>query len=524
MQLCKFFLGVALLTSCTGSSDEQYLEGERVSLQEAILPDTTATLHLSGQQLAQAYCGACHAFPDPQLLDKTTWQKGVLPQMTLRLGLNTTGISIYMNRPPQEVTALMQAEIFPDKPLISERDWSKIEAYYLQNAPEQLGFPAATEVKPDLEGFSVVLPELNKSKPALTTLIKYEGSGQALWVGDMRSWLYRLDENLCVMDSIQLESAPVDLARDNGAYKVLTIGVMDPSELKIGQLLQLSDTANSITQKLLFEGLRRPVAMEVADLDGDKLHDIIVCNYGNNIGSLVWYRNMGEGKYTSVVLKDLPGARKVDVIDLNRDGRLDLVVMFAQGTEAIKVFYNKGRGQFREENLVQFPPVYGLSFFELVDFNKDGFPDLIISNGDNADYSPVVKPYHGIRILLNDGRNKFEEAYFYPMAGASKVLARDFDQDDDLDLAAISFFPDFKNAPEKGFVHLQQEKPLNFRASTFSQSQSGRWLTMEAGDYDQDGDADIILGSFIYTPAPPGMQEKWRKEGAALIVLQNQKN
>ncbi|GAB3533578.1 hypothetical protein GCM10027443_19250 [Pontibacter brevis] len=102
------------------------------------------------------------------------------------------------------------------------------------------------------------------------------------------------------------------------------------------------------------------------------------------------------------------------------------------------------------------------------------------------------------------------------------MLARDFDQDGDLDVAAISFFPDFKEVPEKGFVYLRQEKNLTFAASTFAQSQLGHWLTMEAGDYDQDGDEDIILGSFTYTPAPPAWQEKWRSEGASLVVLQNQ--
>lgn len=523
MQFRYLLLCLAILTGCTGSSDQSKLEEERVSLQGAILPDTTETLHLTGQQLAQAYCRTCHAFPEPELLDNATWQQGVLPQMALRLGLNRTGSSIYMNKSPEEVTALLQAGIFPDKPLIAERDFEKIEAYYLQNAPEQLALPASPDLQPELEDFSVVTPNLNKGKYALTTLVKYEPATRALWIGDLRNWLFKLDKQLQVIDSVQVESAPVDLIQDRGAYKVLSIGVMEPSEQRKGKLVQFSDSKRGKAPETLLEGLQRPVAMVMADLDEDKLQDIIVCNYGNNIGQLVWYQNMGQGKYRPTILKDLPGARKAEIIDLDQDGRKDLVVLFAQGTETIKVFYNKGRGKFEEKNLVQFPPVYGLSYFELADFNKDGFQDLIVSNGDNADHSPVLKPYHGIRIFLNDGKNKFSEAYFFPMPGASKVLARDFDQDGDLDIAAISFFPDFKKAPEKGFVYLQQEPPLAFTASTFSQSQLGHWLTMEAGDYDQDGDEDIILGSFIYTPAPPAIQQKWRNEGPSVVVLQNQK-
>nr|WP_255749857.1 VCBS repeat-containing protein [Pontibacter liquoris] len=301
----------------------------------------------------------------------------------------------------------------------------------------------------------------------------------------------------------------------------MTIGHMNPSDVKQGQLAQVTGPFKDAVPELQLQGLRRPVSMTKADLDGDQLEDLIVCQYGNNLGALVWYRQISPGKYKPVVLKNLPGARKAEVTDLNGDGRLDVVAMFAQATESVKVFYNKGNGAFEEKTLVQFPPVYELSYFELVDFNKDGHLDIVLSNGDNADYSPVLKPYHGIRVLLNNGQNTFRESFFYPMPGASKVLARDFDQDGDLDLAAISFFPDFKNAPEKGFVYLQQQSDHTFKASTFPQSQTGHWLTMEAADYDQDNDLDLILGSFIYTPAPPAIQQKWMKEGPAILVLQN---
>lgn len=524
MQLCKLVLAVVLLSSCTGNPDHNIPEGEQGIALEAALPDTTETLHLTGPQLAQAYCKACHAFPDPSLLDKATWGKGVLPQMALRLGINDAATSLYMNKPPEEVIELMQARIFPEKPLITARDWDKIVSYYLQNAPEQLTLPATPMVKPDLDNFSVVVPGLNKGKYALTTLVKYDPGAHALWIGDLRNWLFRLDSKLQVTDSIQLPSAPVDLLKAENAYKVLSIGSMNPSDAKAGKLLQFTVPVKAAAPELLMEGLRRPVSMAAADLDRDGLQDLIVCHYGNNMGALVWYRNTGQGKYEPVILKSLPGALKADIVDFNGDGRLDVVAMFAQATESIKVFYNRGRGKFEEETLVQFPPVYGLSYFELADFNKDGFPDIVLATGDNADYSPVLKPYHGIHILLNNGKNKFSERYFYPMPGASKVLARDFDQDGDLDIAAISFFPDFTGAPEKGFVYLQQEEDYTFKASTFSQSQTGHWLTMEAGDYDQDKDLDIILGSFIYTPAPPAVQDKWVKEGPGVIVLQNNSN
>lgn len=47
------------------------------------------------------------------------------------------------------------------------------------------------------------------------------------------------------------------------------------------------------------------------------------------------------------------------------------------------------------------------------DFNGDGKLDIVYVNGDNFDYSRVLKPYHGIRILENDGKNNFHERYFF---------------------------------------------------------------------------------------------------------------
>jgi len=522
----KVVLVIVFFSNCSGPADQEESKKESLSIQEAALPDTTQTLNLSGKSLAQTYCQVCHAFPDPELLDKTTWKNKVLPQMALRLGLNPAGINPYLGKSTDEVYKLMKAGIFPRKPFLSKKDWQKIEDYFVQQAPVKLALPILTEVKPNTKNFSVIIPALNRGKRAVTTLVKHELITEELWVGDLRNWLFRLDHQLKVVDSVQVNSLPVDLIKTNTGYKLLTIGSVIPTEKGVGNIYQVASTNELKLPHLLLNNLHRPVNVVEADLDGDKQLDLVVCNYGYNLGSLVLYRNLGKGKYKPTVLKNLPGARKAEIIDLNHDGKLDIVVLFAQGTETLKVFYNHGEGAFEEQNLVQFPPVYGTNYFELVDFNKDGHQDIILANGDNADYSTILKPYHGIRVWLNDGKNKFREKYFYQMPGAWKAVSRDFDQDGDVDIAAISYFPDFDRSPERGFIYLQQTANFKFTASTFAQSQIGRWFTMEAADYDQDGDEDIILGSFInaLTPVPPTLQRKWDSSSPSIVVLQNKIN
>jgi FG-GAP-like repeat len=524
MRVLGWALILGVISNCTGPAGQEQNKGaESVRIQDAVLPDSAQLVGLTGKALAQTYCRACHAFPDPGLLDKVTWQKKVLPQMALRLGLNPGAINPYVGKSVAEIYELLQAGIYPKKAFLSQENWQKIEAYYLKNAPERLSPPVLAHLNPDLNHFTVLDPALHKGKNALTTLVKYERKTQELWIGDLRNWLFRVDQAFQPRDSVRMAATPVDIHKGKAGYQVVSIGSLVPTDLATGNIALFFPPGARHEPTILLPGLHRPVQVVEADLDQDALADLVVCNYGYNFGSLAWYRNLGKGKYQAHTLNSLPGARKTEVRDLNRDGRPDVIALFAQGTETIKVFYNLGQGEFQQQDLIQFPPVYGTNYFELEDFNQDGYPDILLANGDNADYSNIIKPYHGLRIFLNNSRNRFEESYFFPLPGAWKALARDFDQDGDLDIAAISYFPDFDRAPDRGFVYLEQTGKLSFAAATFSRSQEGRWFAMDAADYDRDGDEDIILGSCILqvTPAPVHLQQQWLTSGPSVLVLQN---
>jgi hypothetical protein len=110
------------------------------------------------------------------------------------------------------------------------------------------------------------------------------------------------------------------------------------------------------------------------------------------------------------------------------------------------------------------------------------------------------------------------------MYGALGARAADFDNDGDLDIAAISFYPDFANDKRESFVYLQNSGDLQFDAYTSDALNRGRWVTIDAGDLDGDDDIDIILGAGNVQTGMLAYLDLWRElaeKGPAVLVLQN---
>ena len=490
--------------------------------QQANVAVTNDSSVQQGKRLAAVYCQSCHMLPDPSLLDKKSWSDGVLPAMGPHLGIFAYGMKTY---PAKRNDPNVSRNYYPSQQIITFPQWQNILDYYTTTAPDTLPKQQREKIKQDLDFFTVMKPSLRYPVPT-TCYVKFDTSlnkHTILLCDALSKKVFRFNKDLSLIDSLKISGPVVDFDFKQNELIACDMGNMNPNDAKLGSA-DIIDLDKNKKMKLspspLFDKLGRPVQITEADLNKDGKMDFIICEFGNFAGALSWMENLGNNKFERHVLRAFPGAIKVYVDDYNHDGLPDIWALFAQGEEGIFLFTNKGNGNFEQRQVLRFPPVYGSSSFELTDLNNDGHPDIIYTCGDNADYSKVLKPYHGVYIYLNDGKNNFTQKYFFPMDGCYKAIARDFDGDGNIDIAAISYFADYKNQPEEGFVYLENKGNFQFQPHTLAAGELGRWLTMDVGDLDGDGKPDIILGNFSIGPSMMTSSVNW-KVNPPFIVLKN---
>ncbi len=476
--------------------------------------------NLNGEELAKVYCGSCHLYPEPALLPKEYWT-GVLPRMAARLGVKMDEFNPYEQKSMEEAFLVEQAGVFPKEPLLSDTSWQKIVAFYQEKAPDSLSLEALPQGE-STTLFKTSFMDLGRTDPPITTMLEMDTINHVLHYGDASGYLYRLDDQFQTTARLKLPSPPVDVKKTliPEDLLILNVGLLNPNDIETGIVLKTKIPALS-RRDLVFTGLARPVDFEVGDLDGDGEEDIVVCHFGFEIGRLSWYKRTGD-QYEERILKNLPGASKVLLQDVDGDTDLDIIVLFAQGDEGVSIFYNT-KGLFKEEQILRVPSIYGSSDFEFLDFDQDGDMDIILANGDNGDKTFILKPYHGVRVYINTGDYKYEERYFFPMYGATKVRARDFDADGDIDLIASSFFSDYDDLGRKSIAYLENTGNLQFTPHHFPEAMNGRWLVMDAGDIDNDGDEDIVIGSFVQglIAVPDEVLANWRSSTNPILFLEN---
>ena len=194
-----------------------------------------------------------------------------------------------------------------------------------------------------------------------------------------------------------------------------------------GVSVLLGNNTGSFTPSVVLPSDGDPVSIAVADINGDGIPDVVFSNVAWGANDVQVYLGTGGGNFVAapsvrtsdysafVVLQDINGDGKPDLVYTTYDGRVAAALGNGDGTFQTPVSYQVGT------------PNYGLGPGNVVvaDVNGDGKPDLVYSNrGQNS-----------VSVLLGNGDGTFQNPQSTPSGDTSLVAVGDFTGDGRPDIA-----------------------------------------------------------------------------------------
>ncbi len=440
--------------------------------------------------LAAKYCTACHIAPSPDTITRAHWP---------------------------ELFGLMATWMGEKEIPIDEVEFRQLLDHYTANSPEKM------ELLPDdLEQSQLVFErgevglECTADRPKITNLnitdLDGDGKNDILVCDDVAgrvSWI-RIEDGkwneVYLADIVTPVKTTVFDFNGDGHKDIVvaSLGFISPTDDLIGSVWLLINRGDMTFEPMQLVGdIARVADVRPADFNRDGKTDFIVAQFGwRKTGGLLWLEQVTPTLFLQHEIAAVNGAMRVEVLDYDGDGHLDFITLLSQEHESIVLFRNDGSGIFASEVLYRAPhPAYGTSGFEIVDLDRDGDLDMIVTNGDMMDEISLAKPYHGLRWLENiDG--EFIPRDLVRMTGAYCARAHDMNGDGHLDIVVSSLNFTWGESDAPSLIWLENDGAQNFTASKILYAPTNL-ATMDVGDINQDGIPDIVVGG-LHVPGPLG--------------------
>jgi hypothetical protein len=414
-------------------------------------------------------------------------------------------------------------------------DMARALRYYRAHAPEEL--PAATpwpDADPSRFRVHAYSPADAPPLPAIShvRVLDLDGKGPSIVATDMRQGLVvaghvddparrlRIIGRIPYPSNFQIFDLDGDGLRD---LLVADLGSFQPADHTNGAVVWMRRTASGAYAPFRLEGWPRVADVEPADLNADGKPDLVVASFGwRKVGQLAVLENTttdyAHPSFVSHVIDPRSGSIHAIPVDMNGDGRLDIVALFAQQYETVMLYTATPTAfQFTPQALYTAPhPNWGSSGIQVVDLDGDGDLDVLLTHGDTFD-DQLIKPYHGVQWLENTGSNGFVAHTLADLPGVLRAQAGDLDGDGDLDIVACAFLTHATGRDAPGtpsLVWLEQTSRGTFTRHTLEHAPP-RHATLDLADVDGDGDLDIVVGNFLVGYEHLPWVEVWENQGRA---------
>jgi len=218
------------------------------------------------------------------------------------------------------------------------------------------------------------------------------------------------------------------------------------------------------------------------DYDNDGDLDILLTGYSNSGPVSKIYRNNGYNIFmeqTTISLTEVSGSSAAWA-DYDNDGDLDILLTGYSNTGAVsKIYRNDGDNAFIEQMSIS---LTGVDFSSVAwgDYDNDGDLDILLTGESSSGRVSII--------YRNNGNNTFTQNSFFTGVDLGSVAWGDYDNDGDLDILLTG----------SSITGIISKIYCNNGNNTFTE-QTSISLTDVAnssvawGDCDNDGDLDILL-------------------------------
>jgi hypothetical protein len=242
--------------------------------------------------------------------------------------------------------------------------------------------------------------------------------------------------------------------------------------------------------------------MAVGDIDGDGAADLVL--HG------IWVRTPAPAdartadRWQSYTIGDFNAAFKALVVDLDQDGRADVLTSSSEHTADVAWFHPKGAPTGPWVREVIEPSVERAHTLQAADIDRDGDLDVIVGQMHTSEARELSVHYN------LDGRATTWSRHVIDDVGLHNGVVADIDGDDDADIYGSNWTG---NPPARVWLnHLDPPaEPQRIDRWTHTQITAAhvRAFGLAFTDMDRDGLTDVVSGPFWYRQPPDTWDADW---------------